>query len=73
MLIHWSQCWIGFELAFVYFNYIETKGPTLEELAKVIDGDQAQVAHVDIVQVEKKLVMERENAENTTRLSAAKS
>ncbi|KAK4128925.1 general substrate transporter [Parathielavia appendiculata] len=46
-------CWIFLELCFVYFMYIETKGPTLEELAKVIDGDEAAVAHIDIRQVEK--------------------
>jgi hypothetical protein len=33
--------------------YVETRGPTLEELAKVIDGDEAEVAHLDIHQVEK--------------------
>ena len=37
----------------MYFMYIETKGPTLEELAKIIDGDEAEVGHVDIRQVEK--------------------
>ena len=37
----------------MYFMYIETKGPTLEELAKIIDGDEAAVGHVDIHQVEK--------------------
>jgi len=47
------MCWIFFELCFVWKMYIETKGPTLEELAKIIDGDQAEVAHVDIHQVEK--------------------
>ena len=35
--------------------YVETKGPTLEELAKVIDGDDADVAHIDIRQVEKEV------------------
>lgn len=33
--------------------YVETKGPTLEELAKVIDGNEAAVAHLDLHQVEK--------------------
>lgn len=47
------QCWVGFELGFVYFFYVETKGPTLEELAKVIDGDRAAVARLDLHQVEK--------------------
>lgn len=47
------QAWVGFELGFVYFMYVETKGPTLEELAKVIDGKDAAVAHLDLRQVEK--------------------
>lgn len=33
--------------------YVETKGPTLEELVKVIDGEDAAVAHLDLHQVEK--------------------
>ncbi|KAK4157839.1 general substrate transporter [Chaetomidium leptoderma] len=53
-------CWIFVELCFVYFMYIETKGPTLEELAKIIDGDQAQVAQVDIHQVEKETQINEE-------------
>jgi len=40
------------EFIFVYFVYVETKGPTLEEVARIFDGDEA-VAHVDITQVEK--------------------
>lgn len=50
-----SQIWIFVELVFVYFFYVETKGPTLEELAKIFDGENAEVAHVDIHQVEKEL------------------
>ncbi|KAI1108335.1 general substrate transporter [Nemania sp. NC0429] len=45
--------WIGLELTFVYFMYVETKGPTLEELAKVIDGDDAKVADINFEKVEK--------------------
>ncbi|ELQ40615.1 hexose transporter protein [Pyricularia oryzae Y34] len=41
-------CWILGEVIFVYFMYVETRGPTLEELAKIIDGDQAEVARVDL-------------------------
>jgi MFS family permease len=55
-------CWIFLELCFVYFMYVETKGPTLEELAKIIDGDQAEVAHVDIHQVEKEVQLTKEDA-----------
>ncbi|KAI0483180.1 sugar transporter [Xylariaceae sp. FL0804] len=54
--------WILAELTFIYFMYVETRGPTLEELAKVIDGDDAQVAHVDLEKVEREVV-ESENVE----------
>jgi sugar porter (SP) family MFS transporter len=53
-------CWIFLELCFVYFMYVETKGPTLEELAKIIDGDEAAVAHLDIRQVEKEAQINEE-------------
>jgi len=54
---HWNftlfyTLWICVEFIFVYFVYVETKGPTLEEVARIFDGDEA-VAHVDITQVEK--------------------
>lgn len=47
--------WIFLELLFVYFMYVETRGPTLEELVQVIDGEGAAVAHVDLARVEKEL------------------
>ena len=37
----------------MYFFYVETRGPTLEELAKIFDGENAEVAHLDMNQVEK--------------------
>ncbi|KAF2758416.1 general substrate transporter [Pseudovirgaria hyperparasitica] len=48
-------CWIAFELVFVFFLYVETKGPTLEEVAKIFDGDQAEVAHIDLEKVEQEV------------------
>ncbi len=56
-------CWVSCELAFVYFMYVETRGPTLEELAKVIDGDDAEVAHLDLEQVEKEVALHGEHNE----------
>jgi hypothetical protein len=44
--------WDTVELVFVYFVYVETKGPTLEEIARIFDGDDA-VAHIDMYEVEK--------------------
>ena len=35
-------------LTFCLTVYIETKGPTLEEIAKLFDGDDAAVADVTI-------------------------
>ncbi|GLI74372.1 hypothetical protein PoHVEF18_002609 [Penicillium ochrochloron] len=57
---HWNlsliyTIWIFIELLFVYFFYVETRGPTLEELAKIFDGEDAAVAHVDMYQVEKEV------------------
>lgn len=46
--------WDSVELVFVYFFYVETKGPTLEEVARIFDGDSA-VAHIDLEQVEKEM------------------
>ncbi len=48
------QLWDSVELVFVYFVYVETKGPTLEEIARIFDGDDA-VAHISLSQVEKEL------------------
>lgn len=47
--------WVGLETTFIYFMYVETRGPTLEELVKVIDGEDAQVADIDLGRVEKEL------------------
>lgn len=38
--------WDTVELVFVWFFYVETKGPTLEELARIFDGDDA-VVHIE--------------------------
>jgi hypothetical protein len=37
-------CWIAFELVFVYFFIIETKGRSLEETAALFDGEEAEAA-----------------------------
>ena len=56
---HWNftlfyTIWNCLELTFVYFFYVETKGPTLEEVARIFDGVNA-VGHVDMRQVEKEI------------------
>ncbi|KAK4945933.1 hypothetical protein LTR10_015026 [Elasticomyces elasticus] len=39
--------WVLLELIWVYFVYVETRGPTLEEVARIFDGDDADVANID--------------------------
>lgn len=56
----WDFC----ELVFVWFFYVETKGPTLEEIARIFDGDEA-VAHIDLDQVEKETRMAEHDEEIT--------
>lgn len=46
----WDLC----ELLFVYFVYVETKGPTLEEIARIFDGDEAP-AVINLEQLEKEV------------------
>lgn len=40
--------WVLLELIFVYFFYVETRGPTLEEIARIFDGENAEVGEVDV-------------------------
>ncbi|KAK5131131.1 hypothetical protein LTR08_001279 [Meristemomyces frigidus] len=44
-------CWLLFELVIVYFFYVETKGPTLEEVAKIFDGQDANVGVADVSEI----------------------
>ncbi|KAG7126076.1 hypothetical protein HYQ44_001116 [Verticillium longisporum] len=56
--------WVFFELCFVFYMFVETRGPTLEELVKVIDGPDAQVADIDLGHVEKDTALEAEKRED---------
>ncbi|KAG7131026.1 Lactose permease like protein [Verticillium longisporum] len=56
--------WVFFELCFVFYMFVETRGPTLEELVKVIDGPDAQVADIDMGHVEKDTALEAEKRED---------
>ncbi|KAK3349161.1 general substrate transporter [Lasiosphaeria hispida] len=56
---HWNfmllyTLWDLGQMVFVWFFYVETKGPTLEEIARIFDGDEA-VANIDMRQVEKEV------------------
>ncbi|KAK4211615.1 general substrate transporter [Rhypophila decipiens] len=55
--------WDLLELIFVWFFYVETKGPTLEEVARIFDGDSA-VANIDMEQVQKEIRHGRVDAHN---------
>jgi hypothetical protein len=55
--------WLFVELATVYFFYPETKGPTLEEMAKIFDGDEANVGNVDMDIVREKVDIALEERE----------
>jgi sugar porter (SP) family MFS transporter len=56
--------WVAGEFVFIYFMFVETRGPTLEELVKVIDGPDAQVADIDLQRVEKDL-LDKDDVERT--------
>ncbi|RDL33354.1 Uncharacterized protein BP5553_08793 [Venustampulla echinocandica] len=56
---HWNfmlfyTLWNFCEMVFVYFVYVETQGPTLEEIARIFDGDEA-LAVMDLEQLEKEV------------------
>jgi hypothetical protein len=59
------DCWLFVELLTVYFFYPETKGPTLEEMAKIFDGDEANVGQVDMDIVREKVDIALEEREST--------
>jgi hypothetical protein len=42
----------------VYLVFPETRGPTLEEISRIFDGDSA-VAHIDMHIIEKEIEAER--------------
>jgi Sugar (and other) transporter len=60
------DCWLLLELIVVFLFYPETQGPTLEEMARIFDGDDANVGRVDIDIVREKtgiVLQEREKVE----------
>lgn len=54
LTLTYHQLWDFCEFVFVYFFYVETKGPTLEEIARIFDGEEA-VANLSLQQVEKEV------------------
>ncbi|CAM1505759.1 Fc.00g113960.m01.CDS01 [Cosmosporella sp. VM-42] len=75
---HWHfmlfyTLWDFVELIFVYFFYVETKGPTLEEISRIFDGDEAVVEHIDLAQVEKETHLARQEEDiNATNMHSEK-
>ncbi|KAE9375030.1 general substrate transporter [Stipitochalara longipes BDJ] len=55
--------WDVVEAIWVYFVFVETKGPTLEEIAKIFDGEDA-VAHIDLAQTEKEIEIHQNELAN---------
>jgi sugar porter (SP) family MFS transporter len=53
--------WDVLEAIWVYFVFVETKGPTLEEIAKIFDGEDA-IAHIDLAQTEKEIQIQHDQA-----------
>lgn len=51
----------------MYFFYPETKGLTLEEVAKVFDGDDAKVARMNVGDVKRDLEIEKDAADVTVK------
>ncbi|KAI4920051.1 hypothetical protein J4E90_002191 [Alternaria incomplexa] len=66
-------CWIFLELIFVTVFYVETRGPTLEEVAKIFDGDEAEVAHIDIEHVEKNVMTSGYEKDDNVRIEQVRS
>ncbi|CAH0028233.1 unnamed protein product [Clonostachys rhizophaga] len=54
--------WDVFELGFIYFLFVETKGFTLEELDAIFEAKNPRKASVEAVKVRKHLVQEISNA-----------
>lgn len=40
--------WLAFETSTIFFIYPETQGPSLEEVAVVMEGDKAKVEVIEI-------------------------
>jgi hypothetical protein len=51
-----------FELGFIYFLFVETKGFTLEELDAIFEAKNPRKASVEAVKARKRLVQETSNA-----------
>lgn len=52
----------------MYFFYPETKGLTLEEVAKVFDGDDAKVARMNVGDVKREIEDEKDATDVTVKV-----
>ena len=52
--------------------YIETRGPTLEEVAKIIDGDEGKIVPADIVRLQTRVSSPGLEKEHTIRYEDTK-
>ena len=51
----------------MFLFYVETRGPTLEEIAKIFDGNQAQIGVANAFEVK----ADMEDMENTEKIGMA--
>ncbi|KAI6321306.1 hypothetical protein MCOR07_010256, partial [Pyricularia oryzae] len=65
--------WVAFEFAFVFWKYVETRGPTLEELSKVIDGPNAAAPILNLEQIEKETHMNLDRPDSTEKTAPRES
>jgi len=54
--------WDVIEFVFVWLFYVETKGPTLEEIGEIFDGPRTG-ARIDMQQVQKQIYATENEAE----------
>ncbi|KAI1214440.1 general substrate transporter [Annulohypoxylon truncatum] len=50
--------WDSFEMAFMYFFFVETKGMTLEELDAIFEAKNPRKASVEVKKVQKRIIKE---------------
>ena len=54
------------EIVCIWFLFVETKGPTLEEIACLFDGERANVVTKEMIDKESRMIVEQaEDARNT--------
>lgn len=50
--------WDSFEVAFMYFYFVETKNKTLEELDEIFEAKNPRKASVAVTKAQKRIIQE---------------